>query len=161
MRNLARFLRASWDRSIDSAGRWDLVLGAILGLIGRAMKVDLGLLAVGVVLVVLLLRVLLLSPAAMWKEAQDERKRPTQPPVVGSVESGGIVNIYYYGVGDFSASAGTATAATNAYAETATGAGTAYDATVRIEEGDVTQSAPQSRRKSTRDRPRRPPSPES
>ena len=108
-RNLVGFLRASWERSIDSAGRVDLIVGLIVTLVGRVMNVDFGLLAVGVVVVVLLVRVLMLSPAAMWAEAG--HKRGGGPTTVIN-EPGGIVHIHNYGSGQAETTAETTTAST-------------------------------------------------
>lgn len=106
MRKVARFLRASWDRSADSVGRIDLIIGLVLTLVGRLMNVDLAVLAVMVVLAVLLIRILLLSPAAMWAEAEERRHNGQDvPPIIGSVAAGGIVNITFTGSSPYNTAA--------------------------------------------------------
>lgn len=154
LKTVGRFLRASWDRSADSVGRVDLLIGAILTLIGRAMNVDLALLAVAVLLLVLLIRVFVLSPAAMWSEAEAERKRPPQThQVVGSVEAGGIVNINYYGPGEFSASSNSSLQ-TGGNSDQQVGQA---QGTITVDGHPVSSAEPRSRRKSRHDRPHPPP----
>jgi hypothetical protein len=74
VRIVLRFLKASVDRSWESTGRVDLVVGALLYLVGRALSLDLGLAAVAAVLGWFAIRVLLLTPAQMWHEAQQRKQ---------------------------------------------------------------------------------------
>lgn len=146
-RQVAGFLRASFDRSLDSTGRADLVVGAALGVIGWAMNVDLGQLALAIIVGVFLVRWLILSPAAMWAgrdEADESGGVVVQP--------GGTYIENYFAAGSNSESAGTALATG---AEPATGIGSAYDATVRVE---PTPPARRSRHRSRRDPTDPPPS---
>lgn len=94
-RQVAGFLRASWDRSLASVGLADLVVGIVAPVVGELMNVDLGLVAIGLVVAFLVVRVLLLSPAAMWHEAR--KPSPPTSSVIGSVAEGGTVNVYVQG----------------------------------------------------------------
>jgi len=132
MRTLLGFLRASWERSIDSAGRVDLIVGLILTLVGRIVNVDWGVAVAGVVLAWLILRVLLWSPAAMWREAEAYKRSHRfvdVAPMIGSVEPGAVVTINnYYGQQGFAASSNT----TAASAGTASGSGMALPPSIEI-----------------------------
>ncbi len=101
-----RYLRETGSKAQSAIGPFRFVAGIAATVGGFVLNVDLGT-AVGVfVLVVFLVEWLVLTPAKLW----DANKTPRPPTsIIGSVEAGGVVNVYVQGDGVGGPSATTTT----------------------------------------------------